>query len=598
MSIPVTLGNFATTAPPAGSIRVLYKTQGGVDNIRAITISNVDLDGNDISLSLDAIEVLKVFLGGSHIPTREKLTVLTRASHPRAGNISFYYLDVDDLFLSVAGNTISGSASSIINIQPYLTEPFFNNDYNALISNAEITRPSTKRYDVDRVSGYVYPSNFNAIAGIGKLDFTDLKYDGTGGVRTLEETIQGGAPLSSYNISGSTTSFASVLNDQDIDVRVGRNDITNAIGSVPSRLIDNFPSHFYSNPNAYIVVESKLIIEIDSGSVFNTSGGKYQSAVLAQQTSSLSGNNSSAEHETTIYPFSATIASGSMNSGSLNGDLFVRFKQENKVLSNGGIYVSHNNEANVEYTLKSFLFATPNTENNLPVSLYYSNQIPYAPFAPVQDSNYTHTGHTNARYNGTKTSENDFSGIGAAVAATQFTGATYLNTEDNNFICSQSLSDRKIEDFLFEGTDNFPNTGSFALGTVFGSNAIVASNDKSVAVEIAKGETVIVGDVLLFKNGSNTEVMQVLSSQEFGTLQNGSVLVTLTVTRNYDGAGVQAGFAAGSTVTLLHGTRIFQPKGNRLIPVGRHKIWVKETRNIVETNERGFVTAVSISCTV
>ena len=71
MSNQVTLGNFATTAPPAGSIKVLYKTQGGVDNIRAITISNVDLDGNDISLSLDAIEVLKAFLGGSYTPTRE-----------------------------------------------------------------------------------------------------------------------------------------------------------------------------------------------------------------------------------------------------------------------------------------------------------------------------------------------------------------------------------------------------------------------------------------------------------------------------------------------------------------------------------------------
>ena len=601
MAINVTEGNFATTAPPAGAIKVLYKTQGGVDNIRALTISNVDLDGNDISLSLDAVEIIKAFLGGDSEPlTREKLTIISRASHPRSGNISYYYLDISDRFLSTA-TSMSASKSSIINIQPYLSEPFYNNDYNALISNAEITRASTKRYDVDRVSGYVYPSNYNAIAGIGKLDFTDLKYDSEDGVRALEQTIAYSAPASNYNISGSVTSFSTTPDDQDTEVRISRNDITNAIGTVPATLIDDFPSHFFSNSNAFVVVESKLLIEIDSGSVFNSSGAKYQSAVLAQQTSSMAGNNSNGQHETTIYPFSVNIASGSMN-----GDIFIRLKQENKVLSNGSMYVSSYNPLNVNYTLKSFLFATPNTENNLPVSLYYDNQVPYAPFASIQDSNYTHTGHINARYNGTKTSELDFSGIGSAISAKTFQGASYLletpsaytDTTYNALICSQSLDERELEEFLFEGTSDLPLIGTSFLGTISSTNPLTAPNDTSIAITTFSGQYIAPGDVLTINRSSpaQTELVQVLAVTN--TTSGKFPVITLHIQRRFDGASTSFSFIAGDQVLRTAGSRIFRAKGSRLIPIGRERVWIKDNKTIVKTNDRGFVIELSTTCTV
>jgi hypothetical protein len=92
--------------------------------------------------------------------------------------------------------------------------------------------------------------------------------------------------------------------------------------------------------------------------------------------------------------------------------------------------------------------------------------------------------------------------------------------------------------------------------------------------------------------------MQVLSAEETSSPFGGVVLFQLTVARNYDGAGLQAGFSAGTSVTLLNGTRIFKARGNRLVPVGRQKIWVKETRKIVDTNDRGFITAISPVCPV
>ena len=603
MSNQTTVGSFIEKTPPAGSIRVLYKEQNGVKNIRALTISNVDKNGVNIKLSLDAIESIRAGLNLTSSPDRTQLKVISKTSKPENGGLDYYYLDTTDKFVPVTHLTDTVS-NGPITITPYLTEPFFNNDYNALISNAETIRATNKRYDVDRVSGFVYPSNYNAIAGIGKIDYTDLLYNNNDGLKVSEFATQGGAPLSSYSVSGSTTSFATTPNDQDVEIRVDTKTIIDAIGVTPSILIDNFSPSFHNNPNAYIAFESKLIIEIDNNSNFFTNGAKYQSAVLAQQLSSLSGNNSSGEHETTINAFTTTIVSGSHG-----GDVFIRLKQTNKVLSNNGLYFGVNHPDNVTYSIKSFLFATPNTQNNLPISLYYDSQVPYAPFAPVQDSNYTHTGHINARYNGTKTGESDFSGIGSAVTAKPFQGASYLlipptgsaynDTTYNNFICSQSLDEREIEDFLFEGETDLPIVAIKLLGEVDGLGPLgppPSNNIDTVTLQTLAGGYISPGDVLTFDNGVDTEIMQVLSV--VGSSSGKFPKVNLTVRRRYDGATTNLSFAAGSQVIRTAGSRIYKTKGNRLVPIGSQRLWVKDNRTIVKTNDRGFVIELSTTCTV
>ena len=598
MSNQTTVGSFIEKTPPAGSIRVLYKEQNGVKDIRALTISNVDKNGVNIKLSLDAIESIRAGLNLTSSLDRTQLNVISKTSKPENGGLDYYYLDTTDKFVPVTHLTDTVS-NGPITITPYLTEPFFNNDYNALISNAETIRATNKRYDVDRVSGFVYPSNYNAIAGIGKIDYTDLLYNNNDGLKVSEFATQGGAPLSSYSVSGSTTSFATTPNDQDVEIRVDTKTIIDAIGVTPSILIDNFSPSFHNNPNAYIAFESKLIIEIDNNSNFFTNGAKYQSAVLAQQSSSLSGNNSSGEHETTINAFTTTIVSGSHG-----GDVFIRLKQTNKVLSNNGLYFGVNHPDNVTYSIKSFLFATPNTQNNLPISLYYDSQVPYAPFAPVQDSNYTHTGHINARYNGTKTGESDFSGIGSAVTAKPFQGASYLleapstytDTTYNNLICSQSTDEREIEDFLFEGETDLPVVATKLLGEVDALNPLTHNLDNTVVLQTFPGEYFSPGDILTFDNGAAIEVIQVLavSSSTGGKFPK----VTLTVKRRFNGASTSLTFPAGSQVVRTAGSRIYKTKGNRLIPVGSQRLWVKDNRTIVKTNDRGFVIELSTTCTV
>lgn len=76
--------------------------------------------------------------------------------------------------------------------------------------------------------------------------------------------------------------------------------------------------------------------------------------------------------------------------------------------------------------------------------------------AAYQELNYTSIGLTNSRYEGAKTSTAQY-GVKSAVSGAPFIGALYLSSANNNFICSQSLSDRDLETYLFEGRSETPN---------------------------------------------------------------------------------------------------------------------------------------------
>lgn len=580
MSVQTTVGLFIETAPAAGQMRVLYKTTNGYDQVRAITISNVDINGNNVELSLDAVEQIRAALNdtsGSTVPlTQEQINAITKTSKPRTGNNSYYYIDVDDVFLTGLQNILPSQEQRSVTLIPYLPEPFFNNDYNALISNAENIRSSNKRFDVDRSGGFVFPTNYPAVAGIGEINISNLKFEDSNGSKILTETTLPWAPSSNYFMSESISDSISVSNDRAVTIKVERGPLNIAIGQAKLPILGSAPiTGSYS-------IQHTLSLEIDDTGSFDSANLVTQS--LAVQT------NIDGTIDSTVTPFELSIDANVMTGSTAIATIHARLKQTN-FINYGGTY-------GTESTIKSFLHTSEDLPESLPVRFYYDVQEPYAPLAPVQDSNYTHTGHSNARYNGTKTSEIDFSGIGSAVSATQFEGAAYQPTEDNGFICSQSLSDRTIENFLFEGTEDLPTTASFFIGNVNVSDPISAANDTSVIISAGKGKSIVVGDVLLFDDTTNTEVMQVLSAEETSSPFGGVVLFQLTVARNYDGAGLQAGFSAGTSVTLLHGTRIFKARGSRLVPVGRQKIWVKETRKIVDTNDRGFITAISPVCTV
>ena len=238
----------------------------------------------------------------------------------------------------------------------------------------------------------------------------------------------------------------------------------------------------------------------------------------------------------------------------------------------------------------------------------------------MQDSNYTTTGHTNARYNGTKTTEDDYSGIEPFLSATPVQGSTYRIDEDDNFICSQSLDDREVEGFLFLGSGNIPTLATSDLGFITSNNqvtstsgsvanVIVDEHDQSfnMTVNIGLNNKMIKikpGNVLLLTdpNNGNTEVVQVLNNLHVVNVNppysTSLTTVELQVKRRFDGATTTHSFPTNTIVEAFTDTRIFRLEGSRLIAVDEKKIWIKDNRTILKTNNSGYVISLSTTCSV
>jgi hypothetical protein len=595
--MPVSQASFANKTPETGSIRILVQTINSVDFIKAITISNKDLGGNNIRISLNEVESIRAALTSSIVTGVDNNNILQVESISEKSN--YFFLDTTDQSVLEA----SGSENSVIGISPFLTQPFFYNNYNALLSNASEPRPAVNKFDVDRVSGFVHPSNYTAIAGIGELDFTDLKFNNNNLVRSATSINQSTWNTNNFTLSGSITTTQTFRGDKNVTVRVDNTNIEDAVGIIQSPVILMKPE-FFEDPSAYASINSFLNIEIDNTSSFDSSN--LITASLATQTYV----NGTIEHSTT--PFSTFISSGS-----LGDDIYVRLHQKNLVVSaNKGNTTSEQSEI----TINSFFYTKPQLSKLLEVRQYYDQQDPYAPLAQVQDSNYTTTGHTNARYNGTKTTEDDYSGIEPFLSATPVQGATYRIDEDDNFICSQSLGDREVEDFLFLGSGNVPTLATSDLGFITSNNqvtstsgsvanVIVDEHDQSfnMTVNIGLNNKMIKikpGNVLLLTdpNNGNTEVVQVLNNLHVANANppysTSLTTVELQVKRRFDGATTTHSFPTNTIVEAFTDTRIFRLEGSRLIAVDEKKIWIKDNRTILKTNNSGYVISLSTTCSV
>ena len=595
--MPVSQAIFSNTEPESGEIRVLVQTINNVDFIKAVTVSNQDLDGNNMRISLSEAQSIRAALTGSVTTNVDNKNTLTVASISEKPN--YFFLDTEDQ----AVQTVSGSLSSIVGISPFLSQPFFYNNYNAILSNASEPRKSVDKFDVDRVGGFVHPSNYTAVAGIGEIDFTDLKFNDNGNSRALKVTVQSSYGTGNNLISGSTTTGQSFSGDKNVTVRVDKSTIEEAIGFIQRPILEVDPKFFNVTSFAYsnysLVATSSLNIEIDSSPNFNSSD--LISHSLADQ-SYVNGDIITGTH-----PFIYTVTSGS-----LGDNVHVRLSQVNRVINS-------QNNSGVPITIKSYLYSGPGLAELLPVRLYYDEQQPYAPLAEVQDSNYTTTGHTNARYNGSKTTEEDYSGIEPFLAATPVEGALYRFDEDDNFICSQSINDRVLEDFLFLGSGDLPTATSLNIGSITNetaatsehpapttANVIAGQYDQTFYIKIntldTQGRIIKTrpGSVLLLTSGSNTEVVQLLNTLPVTLSTGGFSLTTreFQVSRRYDGSGTTHSFGNSTIVSSFTDTRIFKLEGNRLVAVNEHKVWVKDNRTIIKTSNSGYVTSLSTTCTI
>mgnify|MGYP003647155454 FL=1 len=563
-------GVFANQSPDSGSIRVLYQTINNKDVVKAITVSDIDINGDNIAISLTELDTITLPLTGSG----GNIELVISSIKQKDG---YHFLDV----VNTTVNTVSQSIASPIAVAPYLTETFFYNDYNALISNAETSRKSFLKYDVDRTGGQVKPSNYNAVAGIETATISKMEYIIAG--LQLEQTSAIGyaiSPAAQSSIGFLTSDPISLIDDEDLSFRVGPQEINAALGFPQKPVISLENKAFHSNGGS-LKVTTVLSIRFSSNANFSSSTGVNAIMPLAEQV-----------YEDGITNSSTSKVNLRFTSGSFGGTIHMRLEQQNTVQASSDISQT--------ILVESILVNNPESEDFLNINIHRDfdeDQHPYAPKASVQDSNYTTSGIVNARYKGTKTDSSDYSGIEPAIAAQPFQAAIYDIGDNDLFICSQSLSDRTIEDFLFIGSSTSPTVSISTLGSIVSSNVLSSASDTVLDValrDLKLADQLKQGDILRVTNGSNTELLQVISSVRKSTLG----VVEINVVRDYANESAGHSFPTNAIVSRFIDNRLFKIDGNRLIAITAKKVWVKENRTILKTSQNGYVTELSTTCSV
>ena len=245
-----------------------------------------------------------------------------------------------------------------------------------------------------------------------------------------------------------------------------------------------------------------------------------------------------------------------------------------------------------------------------------------ADYAPIPDSNYTSIGFTNGRYTGTKTTKADF-GINPALIATEFEGAVYTINKDDNVICSESLTDRPIEKYLFSPDLRYkpspylnPASGQTvdALETPDIRKHFIQSgtsgftfDSESTTITLSGNPDIAIGDHLLVLTGSIENegingkyecIHATATSYDSGTNNT-------TVTIEH---GALQKYGCTSTVTIttsdsyviynLFGDSIYKPNGGQIYRIADKKIYIPETNKIFITDERGRIVYQSKDCSI
>jgi len=215
--------------------------------------------------------------------------------------------------------------------------------------------------------------------------------------------------------------------------------------------------------------------------------------------------------------------------------------------------------------------------------------------AEVQDSLYSDTGWSNARYVGSETNAQESAGIPPTLVGRTFTGQVFPSGSDTDYICSL---DSKLEQELFHTADTVLPTfaiGNFTiqLGNTFGQ--LQTEFTYSSLSNTASGSLAI-GDVL---KGSSL----FLGSYEYMKIQSiNTTLKRINVKRDIYNAYVGVYFwfqdyPAGSIFNKVERFDIFRFENsgqNRIQLVNNSRIYINGNNTIVDTDDYGQITSSSI----
>ncbi|QQO91842.1 putative nucleic acid binding protein [Flavobacterium phage vB_FspM_immuto_3-5A] len=213
--------------------------------------------------------------------------------------------------------------------------------------------------------------------------------------------------------------------------------------------------------------------------------------------------------------------------------------------------------------------------------------------AQTQDSNYTTTGWSNARYVGSATDAQDFKGIPPAITGRLFTGEVNTSASADLLICSKSISDRILSELLFTGNTELPTFEGFA-NTNYQVLQDVSATDNTILYEyntIPPTGSLEIGSILKVKRSLaiEPEFMRVEKIEpEFSRIQ---------VTRGYLST-TPGELEDGDNIIVVKPLRIFKidTTSANIVNSTNSKVWVKESGEILSTDGYGMVYESSSLC--
>jgi len=210
-------------------------------------------------------------------------------------------------------------------------------------------------------------------------------------------------------------------------------------------------------------------------------------------------------------------------------------------------------------------------------------------FAKVQDSLYSDTGWIKARYEGSQTQAQGFSGISPIITGQEFKGTYYPSNIQNNLIRSQSSSDRVSVNYLHTGEEQLPNYELIDTGWEL-LEEVSLGESTEIAVSPSISQNISPGDLLRIKIPPfyiSSEVIKVLDVYEKFSVKQ------IDIIRGW-GQTVQESYTSDGVLIKISPTTIFELEGNRINKIRSGKIYIQETSEILTVDDLGMVITGSL----
>ena len=230
--------------------------------------------------------------------------------------------------------------------------------------------------------------------------------------------------------------------------------------------------------------------------------------------------------------------------------------------------------------------------------------------ANIQDSLYSDTGWTNARYNGSTTDKVDYISIDPAIAGNTFEGSYYSRDITDIQIADQSSTERVYVPYFHTGKEQLPSYSvSFANAKLQGAlapdtvTAVISLSPYEFLTPAASGSLELqVGDLLKISTiGSTGSIDPETTPEEVVKLEAiskipGQETYSIVLRRKWNrSAQYVTNYPAFAHIYKIGPVRIFKLQGNQVQGVSQGKVRIRETTDIVYVDSLGFVTTGSFS---